>query len=665
MATKSSRGSRPRSTPSFSPEGMPFGVTRSIKESIEVNKDTLAALTALGKAIPRISGAEDQFKKLGKLQEENENLKKENERLNKQLGKELHNLVKKISKTTGMSREEVSGQMLTKDSDVYKRLPLEVQKRIASLDSAALAEVKNNMEEQNSKIKEFFSNTLDNFKRALDKNSDVIKASILGPFSLLVSPLEEFFGGDAWDIMKGGFAKIFGKKDGKKRPTISDLVKKGEIGALFLANKLEEIFGKKDKDKNKKGLLDMLKVPVTGLAGTLMKAGAFAAIIGSLIMAVVDGIKGMKLAEMWGTGKVAGFIGGFLGGTEKGWKGAFKNAGKWALMGVGVGFMTAGPIGAIIGGLLGGAIGGILGFIGGENIAKFFQKIFNWGKSTLNKAADFLKNNQIVQWITESFKNLMSFFGETLQSLGAVFKGEKSFIQFVSDFAGSVFKFLGNQVDTFLKTNPIGQFIDKWIINPIVKFFQGIGDTFAFFGSMSFTDLIKTVTGGSFGDQLTKFKSGRELERNKAAALKSQEFSDWLAKGGGGIYAKSLTQDQLVQQFLNTTQGRAWSETNVNDAIIRPDGTVIHTHPDDTIIATKNNPSLNGTSVGLSNKESMYDIFDNESNSSSSMGFGSMEKKLDKMISLLSAIVNKEPIQVNMPKQTMAELDLLINGAIL
>ena len=66
---------------------------------------------------------------------------------------------------------------------------------------------------------------------------------------------------------------------------------------------------------------------------------------------------------------------------------AFANAGKWALIGVGIG-MIGGPVGMLIGGLVGAAIGGILGYIGGDNLAKGFDKVGEWFTSMFDTVVD-------------------------------------------------------------------------------------------------------------------------------------------------------------------------------------------------------------------------------------------------------------------------------------
>ena len=102
-----------------------------------------------------------------------------------------------------------------------------------------------------------------------------------------------------------------------------------------------------------------------------------AAIAAGIALAVNDGIEGWKKADEWGVSKTSGAMGGVLGGMDSGFKGAMKNMGKWALIGAGIGSVVP-VVGTLVGGLIGAAIGAILGWIGGERIAKFFDKVGEW-----------------------------------------------------------------------------------------------------------------------------------------------------------------------------------------------------------------------------------------------------------------------------------------------
>lgn len=143
------------------------------------------------------------------------------------------------------------------------------------------------------------------------------------------------------------------------------------MGTLYLANKMEELLG---DDKAQNTNVDFGRMLGKINVGNLLKTGAgLAAIAGSIIMGVSDGLAAMNYQEIWNTSGAATFIGGFLGGDPASagtMEGFLKNAGKGGLMGAGVGLMVGGPMGAIAGFLIGGAIGGVMNLIGPENIAK-------------------------------------------------------------------------------------------------------------------------------------------------------------------------------------------------------------------------------------------------------------------------------------------------------
>jgi len=527
--------------------------------------------------------------------------------------------------------------------------------------------------EDSNKLKQFFKNITGKFTKTLDRNSDNIKTAVLGPFSLLISPFEEFFGGDVWDTMKEGFSKVFGifgiKKKNKKKPTESDVAKNGELGILFLWNKIKSKFeeGKEKTGSFLSGIFGNMGSAIKGMLPMLLKGGAIAAIIGSLVWAIADGIKGLKLADEWGTSKISGFIGGFLGGTEKGWKGAFKNAGKWALMGVGAGFLIAGPIGAIVGGLIGGAIGGILGFIGGENIAKGLDKLWKWAKGQITAIWAVLKDPvmDFINFFKDVFSIFEDFFGTTFTDLKSLLKGEISIETFFTNLVSNVFATIGKLWDSFWQVNPIGKWIQKYIVNPVIDFFQSIGDFFGFIGSMSVGDMIKMVASGGFDKGLATYRDKKEKERYDKTMYDSKEYKAWYDSAREGL--RGVSEEKKKAMFLASDKGKAfkdwYADTHVDDAIIRTDGTIIRTHPDDTIIATKNDPSLNGFNVGTGNSDIPGLNFE-DGESGTSFGTSSVEKKLDTMISLLSSILKKEPVEINFPKQTRTELDLLVSGMI-
>lgn len=130
-----------------------------------------------------------------------------------------------------------------------------------------------------------------------------------------------------------------------------------------------------------------MKNMITQLLPTMMPYIVGAIGVAGVAMAVWDAFKGSKKAEEWHrvkegekattSQKVTAGIGGFLGGTGEGIVGrAVWGVGKGAAIGAGVGSIVPG-IGTAIGAGVGAIAGGILGIIGGRNIAKGLQAVWD------------------------------------------------------------------------------------------------------------------------------------------------------------------------------------------------------------------------------------------------------------------------------------------------
>lgn len=278
----------------------------------------------------------------------------------------------------------------------------------------------------------------------------------LGPLNLAIDPLMKLFGKEnLTDLVK---------------PNDAD-VKKKEGGIYWLWKK---VFGKKDKDSDKKGsfLQDLLGgAGISGIASKafpfLMKALPIAGIALSLLVAVIDSIKAVAKAEEWGVSKVSAGIAGFFAGSGSGGiKDAFANAGKWAMMGAGVGMLTGGPVGALAGGLIGGAIGGILGFIGGETVAKGIQSVGDGVKKIWTEGDIFDKIFGIPAFLIEKMnEGLVTFFTTIPNAIAGIFiKDEKKldeFKQSSKDLFSFIFelvnplKFIKNGFETILNIKNI------------------------------------------------------------------------------------------------------------------------------------------------------------------------------------------------------------------
>lgn len=389
------------------------------------------------------------------------------------------------------------------------------------------------------------------FKTGFMALSTGITAGLMGPLNLIAKPLEGLFGFQFADIFE---SFVFPDRDKKKelnkkfiKPNRSDMMKYNPE-AVYLA---DMIAGPEKGETDTDSIIDKLFGGKAGsMAGKVLpflaKAIPIAAIVGSLVWAVFDGIKASKLADEWGVTSTEAFIGGFLAGNGSGWKNAFKNAGKWALMGAGVGFLAAGPVGAIAGGLIGGAIGGILGYFGGEKVSKGVAKVWDWLQETLDikKIIELSPIGAVLKFVDkmkETWKNPDKTIGEKLKdTTKGIFVMFKDIIfapfNFMTElFKGNIIKKhiplkdLGKQLGEWvsggistllqklkLEGTPVGNFMSQmgnWVMGLVTNYLGGIEDTFTDFssllkGDMSIKDfalnLVKRIFGG-IGDAVKDF----------------------------------------------------------------------------------------------------------------------------------------------------------------
>lgn len=541
-------------------------------------------------------------------------------------------------------------------------------------------------------------------KDTFERNKETLQG-LLGPLNLFIAPMKEFFGGfgAVFKFIGGGVKKLFGKFT-KKNPTASDVLKSGAfgVGALYIGSKLEKMFGttKDEKegifDKLKNNLLDKLGLGKDAGWGGILKGGASKfltmghgavagglGILGGGALMAKDAMKGVQMAGQgeWSESKIASGMGGLLGGFDSGFKGAFKNMGKWALMGFGIGNIICPIVGGLIGGLIGGAIGGILGWIGGEKISKvmesvgtFFKGVFTktteglkkgWTKTKefakLAKDKTIMKSKQVKEAIgtfvassakaigekVSKMKDFASNMWGGLKNLGSEawdsFKDGTLFTDFVPNllnkikdklfegfdmlkesplgqFVQKLFENIQNGMTKFFDENPIGKWMDSYIIAPIKNAFGQMGAWFSYIGN-AFDE-------GGITGALSAMTVGM-LKKDKETGL--TQF------------------DVYKQNLLNPT--------NVDDAIIRTDGSIIKTNPKDTLVALKNVP--------LSMEQVRNDTTKNLNSSLSNLGSDkTLEKKLTTIIDVLSKILDKD-VQVNLPPQTRGDLDIIMSGGMI
>ena len=542
-------------------------------------------------------------------------------------------------------------------------------------------------------------------KDTFDRNKETLQG-LLGPLNLFIAPLKDFFGGFGaiFKFVGGGVKKLFGKFT-KKNPTASDVLKSGAfgVGALYIGSKLEKLLGEtngEDKEgifgKLKNNLLGKLGLGENSSWGGILKGGASKfltmghgavagglGIVGGGALMAKDAMKGVQMAGQgeWSESKVASGMGGLLGGFDSGFKGAFKNMGKWALMGFGIGNIICPIVGGIIGGLIGGAIGGILGWIGGEKISKalesvgtFFKGVFTktmeglkkaWTKTKefakLAKDKTIMKSKQVKEAIGTFISSSTKAIGEKvgkmkdfasnvwggLKNLGSEawssFKDGTLFTNFIPDllnkikdklfegfdmlkesplgqFVQKLFENIQSGMEKFFNENPIGKWLDSHIIAPIKNAFGQMGAWFSYIGDAFSKD---GITGA-----LSAMTVGM-IKKDKSTGLTDFEA--------------------YKQNLLNPT--------NVDDAIIRTDGSVIKTNPKDTLVALKDVP--------LSMEQVRSDTTKNLNSSLNGLGSDkTLEKKLTTIIDVLSKILDKD-IQVNLPPQTRGDLDMIMSGGMI
>jgi len=507
------------------------------------------------------------------------------------------------------------------------------------------------------------------------------------------------------------------------KPSLGDVARAGDVGALLLANILLQ--GEKGVGEEKKG--GLLSGVVDTLKGVLPFVGKIAGLAG-VAWGIADGLGAMKKSQEWGVTKGAAFIGGFFAGpdSQKTWKGAFKNMGKWALMGVGIGMTAGGPVGAIIGGLAGAALGGLFYLIGGKNIAKFadgvvkvgkwiwdgvtsvFTSIGTWVKDTVTgawnwtvkaigdigkffgegwtwikttatsigdwlgtavgDAWEFVKQTtkDIINWITSPIQSVVNTFNNLIQPLTEEEKKKYDKLDFFGKtkmIVDEIFNRLNKSVTEFFTQTSMGQFIKNSLIQPIDNFFSKISDTYTYItsgGIAKIPERLKNVIKGS--EDVTIYSQKRTKERrDKVADSYIEKYKDLFIGEYKGVYntfdkgngdIKDKNRGSLLK-FLES-KGKLNIEkdiTSVEDAIIRSDGKIIRTSPEDNIIATKNKPMLN-------------EAISHTASESVTLNTGSLEKKLDVMITILSKILEKDTT-IALPPQTVYDLDRIMKGSML
>lgn len=235
-----------------------------------------------------------------------------------------------------------------------------------------------------------------------------------------------------------------------------------------------------------------------------------------------------------------------------------------------------------------------------------------WGnfKNLVSDGLDSIKDGT---FLTEFVPNLLNTIKSKLLDGFNMLK-ESPLGKFVQD----LFAKLTDGMTKFFNENPVGKWMNSYIVSPIKNAFKSIGVWFSYIGSA--------------------FEEGGII---------------------GGV--KALTAGLIKDKKTGLSQFDIYKESymaeSVDDAIIRKDGSIIKTNPQDTLVALKDIP--------LSLEQVRNDTAKNLDNSLSNIGNDkNLENKLTTIIDVLSKILAKD-IQVNIPPQTRNDLDIIMNGGMI
>ena len=522
-------------------------------------------------------------------------------------------------------------------------------------------------------------------KDTFEKNKDTLQG-LLGPLNLFIEPLKDFFGefGAVFKFIGGGVKTIF-RKFTKKNPTTSDVLKTGAygVGSLYIGHKLDELFGKTSGKNNLGGFLDNFK-EFGGTLSTLNKAvTSFSSLatVAGLGMIIKDAISGWNKGEEWGTDNWASMLGSIVGGTGSGANGAIQGAIKYALLG-----SSFGLAGILVGGLM----GGILGFFGGKFWSQGLQDVKDLltGKTNMTemRKRELLKDVDKNKKLNEMQKSVMYKLADTLSEEDFVNLGNNlSNKNWGGALRGTIDNWLKGNFDTLSEDELVSLLqyqtgfngITTENVNQYKEFFKQLHGSFGDVGLSNIYKNEETLAWNiknlkeisklygnykNFGDNIDS-----ELEAlGFYGGVNSEQFKQ-LVKSGllDSNYGFFLTQ-QLMTDFNKFKKKNRTNEflsdlnysvTDVNDAIIRADGSIIKTNPKDTLVALKNIP--------LSMEQVRSDTTKNLNSSLGSLGEDkNLEKKLTTIIEVLSKILAKD-VQVNLPPQTRNDLDMIMSGGMI
>ena len=562
----------------------------------------------------------------------------------------------------------------------------EYKKALLNLNDTYAKEMKDSWKEDFKENHKVLGGIADGIKDTFDRNKESLQG-VLGPLNLFIAPMKEFFGGfgAVFKLIGGGAKRIF-MKFTKKNPTASDVLKSGAygIGSLYIGHKLDELFGK-TKGKNDLGSISDKIKEFGGTLSTLNKAvTSFSSLatVAGLGLVIKDAIGGWSKGSEWGTDNWVSMIGSIIGGTSSGASGAVQGAIKYAMLGA--------PFG-ITGILVGGLLGGILGFFGGEFWAQGLQDLKNLitGKTSLNE----IRKRELLKGIDESKnfnptqKNIMYKLADTLSEEDFVKLGTNASSGHTA-LKGTVENWLEGKLDSLSEDELVSLLqvqsglkgIYKGNVNQYKELFKKLHGTF---DDIGLADIYRNpMVLASNLDYLMQMSASYRNYKNDPESIDSLQYT--LKKLGftDGVNSEEFKQlvksglldsdyGFLMENRINTdfnkmkktdkynafSNGMNYSVTDVNDAIIRTDGSIIKTNPKDTLVALKDVP--------LSMEKVRNDTTKNLNSSLNDFGNDkTLEKKLTTIIDVLSKILAKD-VQVNLPPQTRNDLDMIMSGGLI
>ena len=170
-----------------------------------------------------------------------------------------------------------------------------------------------------------------------------------------------------------------------------------------------------------------------------------------------------------------------------------------------------------------------------------------------------------------------------------------------------------------------------------------------------------------FSEALKGFEEDTRLSKGAELFKKAMgDFTNWdkiTELLEEDVDANKETADNTAESnILSEVKQDAYSINvrGVKDAILRPDGSVIETDPQDTLVALKNIPNSMTqvqSELARTTRDSISSI--------NGKGFSSeIENKLNDIANILNQILSKD-VQVNLPQQTRYDLDLVMSGGLL